>query len=243
MEEKVENKLKEIWAKYKGKFESDDVSCLIDRSYVYATPERADILVTGINPSYVKSKKRIEENNTYTFSSAKHPHYTRIRNLLYYSYYTAYLDLFYFRNTKQSLIAKILKESNGIEFLADQLALTKESIEWIQPKIIVVLNKGAWTFYGKNPTSVWMGYEFRKEKDMAGGELHRIVGFRVSNEIIAPEIKETNLVGTYVYFSRSLNRIKKEDFENIKNDIFEIVKNYYPQHGVKAHIDDTPLPF
>ncbi len=225
MKEKVENKLKEIWKKYKGKFESDEVSCLIDRSYVYATPEKNTILITGINPSYVESKKE-EKLNTYTLSSAKHSHYTRIRNLVNCTYYSAYLDLFYFRNTSQSLIAKILKEKNGVEFLADQLAVTKETIEWIQPKVILVLNKGAWAFYGLNPSSVWMGYEFQKEKDMAGGELHRIVGFRVSNEIIAPEIKETNLVGTYVYFSRSLNRIKTEDFENMKKDISEIIEKH-----------------
>ena len=153
-------------------------------------------------------------------------HYTRIRNVTDCCF-PAYLDLFYFRNTEQSVIAKIIKEKNGVEFLADQLAVTKETIEWIQPKIIFVLNKGSWTFYGKNPRSVWMGYEFQKEKDMAGGELHRIVGFRVSNEIIAPEIKETNLVGTYVYFSRSLNRIKKEDSDNISKDISEIVEKHF----------------
>lgn len=240
MEEKVENKLKEIWAKYKGKFESDEVSCLIDRSYVYATPEKANVLVTGINPSFLKSEQN--KPNTYTFDTADHPHYTRIRNVTDCCF-PAYLDLFYFRNTEQSVIAKIIKEKNGVEFLADQLTVTKETIEWIQPKIIVVLNKGAWTFYGKNPTSVWMGYKFQKEKDMAGGELHQIVGFRESNEIIAPEIKETNLVGTYVYFSRSLNRIKKDGFENIKNDIFEIVMKHSTQQYDRVSIDDIPIPF
>lgn len=254
MEEKVENKLKEIWAKYKGKFESDEVSCLIDRGYVYATPQRDNVLVTGINPSFLQS----EENkpNTYTYEEAVNPYYSRIRNVIDCCF-PVYLDLFYFRNSEQSVIAKILKEKNGIEFLADQLAVTKETIEWIQPTIIIVLNKGSWTFYGKNPTSVWMGYEFQKEKDMEGGELHRIVGFRDSNEIIAPEIKETNLVGTYVYFSRSLNRMKKVDSDKVRNDIHEIVDKHFC--GEKSYSDqikttdssdssdfefhDTPLPF
>ena len=51
-----------------------------------------------------------------------------------------------------------------------------------------------------------MGYQFEHIQDMVCGELCRISGLIDSKERIAPEFKETNLVGSFVLFTKHINQ-------------------------------------
>lgn len=87
-------------------------------------------------------------------------------------------------------------------------------------------NKESWAYFGKlfeEKGWVWMGYQFEFIQNMECGELFRITGLLDSNERIAPEIKETNLKGTFVLFTQHINqytavekRPKAEQLLNIK---------------------------
>jgi hypothetical protein len=50
-----------------------------------------------------------------------------------------------------------------------------------------------------------MGYEFEEIEDYACGKLCRIKGL-LPKDRIAPEIKETCLIGTYVLFAKHINQ-------------------------------------
>lgn len=58
-----------------------------------------------------------------------------------------------------------------------------------------------------------MGYEFEKIRDYSCGELCRITGLQDSNDRIAPEItnENTSLKGTYVLFSRHINKFTRRE--------------------------------
>ena len=58
--QEIDNRIKEIWNK--------DYSLpkwVKDRGYVYADPIKADVLITGINPSFRESTEDIKNANTH----------------------------------------------------------------------------------------------------------------------------------------------------------------------------------
>lgn len=124
---------------------------------------------------------------------------------------TDYLDIFYFREQEQRFLNdKILGSPNGIRFVVDQLNLTMHVIEDIvKPKLLIIKNKESWAYFGKlfdEKGWVWMGYKFEHIQDMTCGELCRISGLIDSKERIAPEFQETNLVGSFVLFTKHINQ-------------------------------------
>lgn len=226
----LNDKLKGIWKKYKlvEPFKNVDLQGVIKRSYCYAEPEQTGkIMVVGFNPSY---KEGIDGVNTYNLSNAKHSYFTTIRNTLPDTMDTSYLDLFYFKYTEQATIQKLLNNEgkNGLSFMVEQLCLTQEVIEESKPKLMIVLNKGAWAYLGFHKKYVWMGYAFEEVKgiDLTEGTLMRITGIRESSLRIMPEMQSTNLVGTLVYFSYHLNRVPQERRNIIKGEISRIKSKF-----------------
>ena len=122
-----------------------------------------------------------------------------------------YLDIFYFREQDQRFLNdKILSKPNGIRFVVDQLNLTMHIIEDIvKPKLMIIKNKESWAYFGRlfnEKGWVWMGYKFEHIQNMDCGELCRISGLLDSKERIAPEVKQTNLIGTFVLFTKHINQ-------------------------------------
>ena len=56
-----------------------------------------------------------------------------------------------------------------------------------------------------------MGYQFEHLQKFPCGELCQIVGLQDSQEKIAPEITQTNLIGTRVLFSNHINQYTKRE--------------------------------
>jgi hypothetical protein len=125
-----------------------------------------------------------------------------------------YLDIFHFREQNQKFLTTdiVKKQSDGIDFIRRELNLTQHIIEEnIQPQLILVKNKESWGYWGKLPEYVWMGYQFEHLQKFPCGELCQIVGLQDSQERIAPEITQTNLIGTRVLFSNHINQYTKRE--------------------------------
>lgn len=222
--EHIERKLTIIWDKFSNKFENEDLNKVLDRKFVYTLPEKSDILITGINPSFREGSSEVPIS--YKLSDAKHSYFTTLRKIApVHNGHTSYLDLFHFKNTEQAILSKFYLEKDlGLSFLAEQLNLTQHIIEWIAPKVILVMNKGSWGFWGKESNCTWMGYEMEMlNESLNFGQLCQISGLRLNNDRVAPEIGQTSLKGTKVYFSRHLNRISNEQLELLKAEIASIV--------------------
>ncbi len=221
-----EERLAEIWEKYKNKFDGK-LKEIVDRGYNFCVNnEPKDILITGFNPSYRENE--FPGNTSFSFNEtkkSKNKYWIEIHKILEdteksldFSDKTAYTDLFYFRNKRQKDIQKFHRDKQtGIPFLVEQLNLTQHLIEEvIKPKIIIVLNKGSWCYWGKFASKgiIWMGYDLEYQRTYPSGGLYRITGLINSTERIANEIKQTNLKGTLILFSKYLRFTKKHERPN-----------------------------
>lgn len=212
----TEKRLAEIWNE---DYINSLPSLIKDRGYMFADNVQKDILITGFNPSY-------REGDT---MGVFHGPISEIWNKEKYDNYwgpikkmlndtnidlraqSDYLDIFYFREQDQRFLNdKILSSPHGIRFVVDQLNLTMHIIEDIvKPKLLIIKNKESWAYFGKlfdEKGWVWMGYQFEHVQDMACGELCRIKGLLNSKERIAPEFQQTNLVDTFVLFTKHINQ-------------------------------------
>ena len=224
MDEKaISDKLSQIWGDYNNRL-GEEVQQVLNRNYVFACPQKKDILVTGLNPAFdvVKDSKDSIEPRCYCFSSPtfeKNKYYKPIEKQLGVNRVNAeYLDVLYYRDSNAKFWMTISKAGSikgkadkpGLSFLAEQVRLTQSIVEEISPKLIIVRSKESCFLWGKDAcknrkgqwNKVWMGYTFQK-LDLSGihfGEVCRITGLLDSSERVSPDIKQTNLKGTIVYF-------------------------------------------
>lgn len=128
----IQEKLETIWNRDYIKELPETIS---KRGFNYViNKQQKDILITGINPSFRNDEK--EGNSFYDFrhiaNEIKYDTYwTSLKKILHNQEInlldqTAYLDIFYFREKKQSFLREILKQENeGLQFIVDQLKLTQ----------------------------------------------------------------------------------------------------------------------
>ncbi len=203
-------KYQEIWDEYIETSINNSTSTnednLLDRGFVFQFDENQkdiDILFVGINPSYggdksegkFYSKKDVERlsyfkpfNNIINELDDKR---TGLKNLTW-----SHLDMLVFRETQQSFIKnKLLKTEEGIQFVNKQLILSKQILEYLNPKIIVVSNTAARHFLGRDKYDkkgkkfgVWMGYDFEFDYNLGTDKI-------INNSKINP----------YVFFSSMLS--------------------------------------
>jgi hypothetical protein len=216
----IEKSINDIWEKEYITNLPDEVK---ERKFCYAcNNEQKDILITGINPSF-----RSGESHgilKYDFSSIMQDtrydiYWTPIKKILKNEHIdlinkAAYLDIFYFREREQKFLSYLLKKEQGIRFIVDQLNVTQHIIEQIiKPKLIIVKNRESSFYWGRYATQkgiIWMGYEFEVVKNTIAGELYKIKGLLDSPHRIAPEIKQTNLINSYVLFTAHITRYTKK---------------------------------
>lgn len=232
----IEVELQKIWSK-------DYILGLPDplrvRGFMFSENHlEKDILITGFNPSFRSSD--LSDCHNFDFQSIlKNNKWDNYWSSLIKIIYNpnsnidlrdkcAYLDIFYFREKEQALFRKhILKSQHGIQFAIDQLNLTQHTIEdIIKPKLIIIKNKESAAYWGKfsNQGIVWMGYQLDFIEKIFCGELFKISGLIDSPERIAPEIKETNLIGSIVLFTHHINQytsIKKRPTATLINILLE----------------------
>ncbi len=157
---------------------------LLDRGFVFEFDEGQkdiDVLFMGINPSYREgkserlfySKKDVETLNYFrpfnTIIKELNNKRANLKNLTW-----SHLDLLVFRETQQSFIKnQLLKTEEGAQFIYKQLIVSKEILEYLNPKIIVVSNTAARHFLGKDKFKkkgkefgVWIGYDFKFDNNL-----------------------------------------------------------------------------
>lgn len=228
--QKREKALSDLWKKYTPKF-SGKLKEVVSRGYVFSKVDNIEniVLITGINPSFRKNGK-IEASHYFKFNDIEVQndyYYRKIKNtlpVLASKFNIEYTDLFYFRQTEQVKLKDFFDDKVGINFLVEQLCITKSFIEELKPKLIIVFNKGSWAFWGKEynskkDTLTWLGYDFKQIETL---NLYEIVGLLNSKEIICN--RETSLKGHKIYFSKSLKYLSNIELEGIKEDLREVFK-------------------
>ncbi|HEY4539124.1 MAG TPA: hypothetical protein VIG94_03815 [Faecalibacter sp.] len=222
----MKEKLEKIWTK-------DYINSLPiiikERGFNYSINEESkDILITGINPSFrigaengnsyfdFRLIAKDERYDTY-WSSLKKIVYDKDLNINYLSR-TAYLDIFYFRETDQNFLRNnILRNSKGLDFIIDQIKLTQEIIESIiKPKLIIVKNKESAAYWGKFAEKgiIWMGYKLELLQKYESGELYKICGLIESKERVYQELKKTNLENSLIFFTQHFQYAPKNKKPN-----------------------------
>jgi len=209
-------RLAEIWNE---EYISTLPTLVKDRGYMFADNVQKDILITGFNPSYREGEPIgvIHGAINNIWQETRYDNYwSPIKKILNDDDIDLrdkadYLDIFYYREQEQHFLNdKILSSPNGIKFVVDQLNLTMHIIEdVVKPKLLIIKNKESWAYFGKlfdEKGWVWMGYKFKHIQDMECGELCRITELLDSKERIAPEIQQTNLIGTFVLFTKHINQ-------------------------------------
>ena len=212
----TQERLSRIWA---SDYMNALPSIIQERGSLFYDNEEKEILITGFNPSFregeIKGSTQCSISNIWNNPNYD-TYWSRIKKLLQNEEINLmsradYLDIFYFREKGQDFFKKeILTKKEGILFAAEQLNTTMHILEEIvKPKLIVAKNKESWAYWGKlyqEKGWVWMGYAFEHIENLKCGELCRITGLIDSPERIAPEIRTTNLNGTYVLFTKHLNQ-------------------------------------
>jgi hypothetical protein len=228
-EEAITAELTLLWEEYRGKFNNPVLNEVLERGFGFAIPKKCEVLITGINQSY--QPKNPDALLRYSYHDAKHSYFTTLRKVVPTQINEAevnvsYLDLFYFRNTEQTLLREYYKEHSGISFLSRQLKLTQKILEWISPKVILIMNKGSWVFWEHTFKYPWMGYQVKLVNNMLNfGRLYEIIGLKSSSLESSSRTKSSSLIGTKLYLSRHLNRFSNEKLALIKMEVTSILMN------------------
>lgn len=224
MDKHIHNSYQSLWEKH----ESPALKPLLDRGFVYQYDEdetTCDLLFMGINPAF--NEKDSSWKGSYT-----RPHKTAEKHLPYFKSFVlieqelkkeyhwhgqwTHLDVFAFRETDQKTIeTKLLKSSENVAFLYDQLMLARERILHIKPKVIVVSNALVRMFMGKqrfeaNGTEhgVWMDFRFEFDKE-------------IGTDVI---IEPIELKGTLVFFTSMLSSQRALDNGSKERLIWHVAK-------------------
>ena len=123
------------------------------------------LMFIGINPSFNGDENSFFYNNN-QIESQIHPYFRKFQQISeILDIPWTHFDLLFVRETQQNEIEKIFSLQNGVEFIFQQLQISKEVIELARPKIIVVNNSLARKYFGlekdiiKNE-NLWMNFNF-----------------------------------------------------------------------------------
>ena len=182
LEKDYKDRVLEVWNKFKDIPVLNDNECEYRKSPLLPkTVKKNAILFIGINPAFSKNRKQEiinKEIEFYPFISddeADIIYFKKFKEIASYcnnSEWT-HLDLFFLRETNQEVIERLC-HGKYIDFLQEQLEITFEIINRIDPKIIVVSNSLGSEFFGKkkqkhlvefSDRKIWKGYNLDFEKD------------------------------------------------------------------------------
>lgn len=134
--------------------------------------QKNSILFIGINPSYTDNMpiKNVsyydlkQKGNDYPQYFSKFEYISEVVGEKW-----SHLDLLFFRETQQGAIDEIINEQNGLQFIWEQLQVSKKIIEESSPKVIVVCNTKARQFLGKDKSinkNLWLDYDFQFDEEI-----------------------------------------------------------------------------
>lgn len=186
-------------------------------------PER-QILFIGHNPSFRQGDQSGGECLYHpSFQDSYFKHYFQFAEMIGQKDNWNYLDMFYYRHTEQAFTSS---DADWVPFLCQQLVITQDIVEYLQPKIIVVCNTAAAGYWGLKASDnrtqgVWMGYTFEWD-DHLGVDRIQGVASSLGRE---PELEKTQLINVPVLFS-GFNQYKSvHDKKRLEWHIQYIIRN------------------
>lgn len=233
-EETYKKRIETVFDEYKEKIKDSELTEILKRNYVWSKVDSsAKILICGINPSY--RKEDILEPYPFNFNEVcqTDSYYKTRYDLLPKSHAqkATYIDMLVQRHSNQKDLLKFCSKKNkfGIDFIAQQLEITKEVIEHIQPTLILVFNRFASNFWGLHPKrkadgkfdNIWLGYTFEDNNDGSYTIKKEMQKESIGNKI------ETTLAGTKIYFSKHIDwRVSKDEYNRISENVSSLIKKY-----------------
>jgi hypothetical protein len=212
IKENFDSKIKSLWERYLVE-ENHDLSEFLERGYcVPQSIKMNSIIMIGINPAFGKDALSDNLDNYYQdnhneVNERMIPYFQKMKDLLGVLSWS-HLDLVYIRETNQNKIVNLLKTHSGKDFIYQNLMISKEIIEEIQPKIIVVANALARQFLGFKESG-WMDFKFEFDDEIG---TYKVVG-------------NPKLENTTIFFSSMLSGQRALDvgsFERLKWHINKI---------------------
>mgnify|MGYP000887947620 CR=1 FL=1 len=180
IKELYESQVLELWYKY------ENLPVLTQEGFEYRkfpllplTLTKGGILFVGINPSYSQQNNCLPTEKVSFYSNPTSnlkdiQYFERFKEISNYcnNYEWNHLDLLFIRETNQNIIKDLLYDKQGIEFISEQLRISFEIINCVQPQIIVVSNALVAEFFGKKKREhenkfkkIWLGYDLDFDKD------------------------------------------------------------------------------
>ena len=194
---------------------------IVERGYgIHGEIITDSLLFIGINPSFVKNSKP----GSYYINLGQNGKTRDGKSYAYFKKFVditnkindkrgvgqkiqwSHLDLLFHRETEQHFIDALKKEKNGIDFISNQLKLTKKILLKSRPKIIVVCNTKARDFLRTKNDQLSMGLDYEFDEDLG-------------TEVIinTPELKHTP-----VFFTSMLTGQRALDNGSYKRLIWHI---------------------
>jgi hypothetical protein len=194
---------------------------VIERGYgIHDEIIKNSILFIGINPSFIKNSKPGSyfinlDQNAKTFDGKSYAYFKKfvdITNKLNEKQSNnselkwSHMDLLFHRETRQHFIDNLKKEKNGIQFISQQLKISKKILLKTKPKIIIVSNTKARDFLKSKNEKLSMGLEFKFDED-------------IGTEVV---INNPELENTPVFFTSMLTGQRALDKGSYKRLIWHV---------------------
>lgn len=199
----------------------------LNRGYAFPEVEKADLLFIGLNPS-----GREEKGSSFSYNIQQavkdlpnfYGRYDELAQQIGANW--SYTDVFYFKETDSKKLVQFLTQPLRIQFLVEQLKITQQLIEELNPKVIVVFNAKARMFFGLEgdrvkKEGIWMGYK-------ANNKLYKKFGTPVIESVesdIIPEIKHTKITPIPIFFDSFISFKAKSSIDRLTWHIQYVINN------------------
>jgi hypothetical protein len=206
----------------------------LNRGYAFPEVEKADLLFVGLNPA-----GREEQGASYSYNLQRavkdlpnfYGRYATLAKLIEAGW--TYTDMFYFKDTDSKKLDQFLTQSLRIQFLVEQLKITQQLIEELNPKVIVVFNAKARMFFGlegnrEKQEGIWMGYEENKA-------LYEKFGTPVIESVesdIIPQIKYTKKTPIPIFFDSFISYQAKSSIDRLVWHIQFVIKQLSTMNNI-----------
>lgn len=196
-------KIETLFTTYTKLLHTQEQQDIIRDGFVFSKIDpTVSVLVMGINPS-LRTDFISDDKYSYDYSKLQNDRYFKKFHILLSAIESqgiTYCDLFYQRHTEQKKIAHFLNDEVGKQFLRDQLEITKEVINYISPKLILLFNRQGAQFF----SSEWMDISLDLDKKLS---THNKLAY-------------SHKLKSYIYFAPFLGyRTPKTAFEQLDHDL------------------------
>ena len=177
------------------------------------------LLFIGINPSFSDGHEPdAPQDQFYQHSQAAgHKYFRKFEELgKQLNCLWSHMDLLLIRETKQTKVGDLTSNPEGLQFIIENLALSRRILEATKPLALVVNNTLARTYLGKDKFkikdtehNIWMGYEFEWDDEIGT--------YKITSQ-------ESNLLGKHVFFTSMLTGQRALDKGSLERLTWQLKK-------------------